>query len=179
MRIPSVTFRKILSHSTARSHRGAARGIMLIECLVYIALLFVILEVAFKLFYSCWDNARDVRRYTDDIVSTLKIGERWRQDVRTANAPLRAEETEAGRVLRMPHATGEIDYRISGDGIWRRAGGESEWIPVVQKIKSSRMEVDQRQHVSAWRWEVELAVRRKDARVLPRFTFEAVPQNNQ
>jgi hypothetical protein len=37
------------------------------------------------------------------------------------------------------------------------------------------MHADPRQHVRAWRWEVELAAYRKGARIRPLFTFVAVP----
>ncbi|HZV37035.1 MAG TPA: hypothetical protein VFB72_20835, partial [Verrucomicrobiae bacterium] len=71
-----------------RNHR---RGIMLVDCLVYIAVFFVILGVAFKMFYICWDSAKAFRRNTDQIAATLKTGERWRDDVRRAIAEPRAE----------------------------------------------------------------------------------------
>jgi hypothetical protein len=178
MKIPAVTFFATQNRPKTR-HPRALLGIMLVECLVYISLFFIILGVAFKLFYSCWANAKGVRRHTDEIVATLKTGERWRQDVRTATAPLRTEDSAEGNVICIPHAGGEIDYRFSEDAIWRRNGRESEWTQVLSKIKSSRMTADQRQRVTAWRWDVELASRRAGARMHPLFSFEAVPQNNQ
>ncbi len=60
---------------------------MLIDCMVYLALFLVISAVAFRVFYSCWDNAKNFRRSADEIAATLKIGDRWRTDVRTATAP--------------------------------------------------------------------------------------------
>jgi hypothetical protein len=41
-------------------------------------------------------------------------------------------------------------------------------------VKNSKMEMDQRRQVTAWRWELELQSARKAARVRPLFTFEAV-----
>jgi hypothetical protein len=46
--------------------RVRAAGIMLLECVVYIAVLMVILGLGGTAFYLCWDN-RDLRRNTDDI----------------------------------------------------------------------------------------------------------------
>ncbi|HWF19222.1 MAG TPA: hypothetical protein VG754_08140 [Verrucomicrobiae bacterium] len=151
-------------------------GIMLVDCLVYIAVFFMILGVAFKMFYSCWDSAKTFRRNSDQIAATLKTGERWREDVRRATATPRAEESSEGTVLRIPQKTSEVDYRFFDGELWRRDGNAGEWTPLLLKVKSSRMEQDKREHVAAWRWEVELATRRKGAKVVPLFTFEAVPQ---
>lgn len=151
------------------------QGILLIECIVYIGVFFLILGIAFKLFYSCWDTARGFRRNTDEIVSTLKTGERWRADVRTATAPLHAEVSPTGSVLHIPQRSGEIGYLFSESALWRRTGTNLEWTRLLSGVKSSRMAPDQRQQVAAWRWEVELAAHGKETRVIPLFTFEAVP----
>jgi hypothetical protein len=37
------------------------------------------------------------------------------------------------------------------------------------------MESERRQHVTAWRWEIELPTKKNTAQVHPLFTFEAVP----
>ncbi len=79
-------------------------------------------------------------------------------------------------MLRIPQKSGEIDYRFFEDALWRRDGADAGWIELLPKIKSSRMAADRRSQVTAWRWEVELMSHRKGARVVPLFTFEAVPQ---
>jgi hypothetical protein len=157
--------------------RRHEQGILLIDCMVYLALFFIISGVAFVVFYSCWDNSKNFRRSTDEIAATLKIGDRWRADVRTATAPLRVEASPTDSLLRIPQKTGEIDYRFFEGSLWRRNGTDAEWIELLPKIKSSRMAPDQRHQVTAWRWEVELMTHRKGARVVPLFTFEAVPQH--
>jgi hypothetical protein len=157
-----------------RSHQ---RGIMLVDCLVYIAVFFLILGVAFKFFYGCWDSAKAFRRNTDQVAATLKTGERWREDVRRATAAPRTEESLEGTVLRIAQKSGEVDYRFAETTLWRRNGDAGDWTPILLNVKSSRMEQDRREHVAAWRWEVELATKRKGARVVPLFTFEAVPQH--
>jgi hypothetical protein len=45
----------------------------------------------------------------------------------------------------------------------------------VPGVKSSKIAHDPRQKVTAWRWEIELATRKKAVRVRPLFSFEAVP----
>jgi hypothetical protein len=89
---------------------------------------------------------------------------------------LSAEDSPDGPVLKIPQGAGEIDYRFSTGILWRRAGGQGEWAQVLSDIKSCRMGADRRQHSTAWRCELELASHRKGARVVPLFTFEAVPQ---
>ena len=149
---------------------------MLAECLVYIVVFFAILGVSFKLFYICWDSSKNLRRNTDQIAATLKLGERWRADVRAAASAPRAETSTNGVILRIPQKDGEVDYRFAEGTLWRRNTGAGDWTSVLPNVKSSRMEVDQREHVAAWRWEVELVTHRNGAKVLPLFTFEAVPQ---
>lgn len=151
------------------------QGVMLIECLLYIGMFFVILGVAFGVFYACWDSAKALRRNTDQIAATLRTGERWRQDVRSATASLRVEDSTEGTILRIPEKSGQIEWRFSEGALWRRANGNEEWMRKLDGVKSSRMENDHREKVNAWRWEVELTTRRKGARVVPLFTFEAVP----
>jgi hypothetical protein len=160
----------------AREKITRQTGILLIECIFYMGLFFLVTGIAFKLFYSCWDSTRAFRRNAEQIATTVRTGERWRADVRSATAPLRAEDSPEGEVLRIPHGGGEIDYRFSTGTLWRRAGGQSEWAQVLSGIKSCRMAPDRRQQSTAWRWELELAAHRKGARVVPLFTFEAVPQ---
>jgi hypothetical protein len=166
--------------ASCRFHSGrrnsGRRGILLIECVFYMGLFFLVVGIAFKLFYSCWDSAKAFRRTTDQIANAIRTGDRWREDVRTATAPLRAEDSPEGPVLRIPHGAGEIDYMFSTAALWRRAGGTGDWTQVLPDIKSSRMAADQRRQLTAWRWELELATHRQGARVVPLFTFEAVPK---
>ena len=161
----------------AAPHRGQ-RGILLIECIIYLGLFFVVVGLAFQLFYACWDNARSFRRNADQIIGTLNAGERWRDDVRSANAALRAEDSPAGLLLHIPQQRGEVVYRYSSGSIRRRGGTMADWTQILAGVKSSRMELDKRQLVTAWRWEVELTVHRSNTRMRPLFSFEAVPPRN-
>src|SRR5262245_40944303 len=53
-------------------------GMMLIDCLAYIALLALILTMAFAAFYRANDYSRELSRNTADITRALQAGERWR-----------------------------------------------------------------------------------------------------
>jgi hypothetical protein len=145
------------------------------DCLIYMALLFLIVSMAYVVFYRGWDNSLNLRRGADQIAAALTAGERWREDVRTATGPLRAEVTNGEQILRLPHAKGEVDYRATRDAVLRRANVNADWREVLNRVKSSRMEPDPRQKVTAWRWDVELKTRQPKRKFQPVFTFEAVP----
>jgi len=174
---------KILTASSPPESRTSRRrivgGMMLVECIAYIGLFFLVMGVTFKLFYVCWDNSKSYRRSADAITAALNAGERWREDVRAASGPLRVDNPSGGEVLFIPEKSGEVAYRFSDGALWRRVGPDAGWIQALPRVKSSRMETDPRGRVTAWRWEVELTVHQKETRMLPLFTFEAVPQTNQ
>ena len=145
------------------------RGVTLIEMMVYVAVVSVVTMVAMLTYLTCWDHAIAVHRVSDDIVRTLEAGERWRDDVRGAAGP----PTLAEGVLRVPHQGGDVLYRLADDTVERKAGA-GEWAQALAEVKASRMLLDEGKHVRSWRWELELQVRKKKARLRPLFTFRAV-----
>ena len=158
--------------TSAKSHGRA--GIMLFECLVYIALLFVVTGIAFAAFYSCWENSIRLRNNADDITHTLTVGEQWREDIRRATGPITLENQPDGQRLHVPTKLGDVIYAFTSGRVERKAtlGG---WIVLLPRVNASKMETDNRTHVKAWRWEVELSPVRAKARLHPLFTFESVP----
>jgi hypothetical protein len=158
---------------------------------VYMAVLFVVLGLGYALMYRCVDNFMTLRRNADDIAHTLRAGEQWRADVRSA-APGRWETNSDGPILRLARATSsadfqsavspiynrqalEIAYRFSEAAVFRRAGS-GPWVQIVSHVQSSSMESDPRQKIMPCKWELELQPRVKTARVRPLFTFIAVPK---
>ena len=141
---------------------------------MYIALFAVVAGLGFAAFFQCRDSAESLRRTSDDIVLTLQAGERWREDVRGAVAPLQFVEGNGEQQVIVPQKTNQIAYRFSKQAVWRRADTNAPWVPLLPKVKQSRMERDARQQITAWRWEVELKTRRPESRLRPLFTFEAV-----
>ncbi|HXC98779.1 MAG TPA: hypothetical protein VN048_05515 [Verrucomicrobiae bacterium] len=148
---------------------------MLIDCMVYLAVFFVITGLALSIFYRCSDGSRLVGRTADDISSTVSAGERWRDDVRQATVPLRVEDFATGQLVTISTTNGAIRYRFSDGAVWRQNGDNAAWTSVLSRVKSSSVTPDNRHRVTAWRWEVELKPRQKFPRTLPLFTFEAVP----
>ena len=156
-------------------------GFMLIECVVYIVILLVVLDLAYGAYYRCQLNSVNLRRNAEDIIITVRAGERWRADVRSATNRVRLEDTAPGQLLYLQGASREVVYRSDANGISRRLG-TGPWVRVLPNVKSSTMKSDPRQYASPWCWELELAPRTqgsvKPGRVRPLFTFIAVPEGN-
>lgn len=156
--------------------RLAERGIMLLEAIVYVALLAIVLALALGAFYTGLENNRSLTRNADDITRTLKAGERWRADVRLAtSAPeIGANATATNVTLRLPRGNDAVEYALRDGVMFRRGLGETNETPLLAGVVRSEFLRDPRTNVIAWRWEVELAGRQKVARVRPLFTFQAV-----
>ena len=150
-------------------------GIVLVECLVYCGLLFLVLGLAFALFDLCWENSRNLRQNAEGVTRALTTGERWREDVRHATGPLRLEQTADGQVLHIPAGGGEVLYRASQETIWRQTPQCALWIEMLGHVKSSEMQPDRRTTVTAWRWDLELKNRDKNPRHRLLLAFESVP----
>ena len=160
---------------TTPARSGGECGIMLVDCLMYIALLGVILTLALAAFYRTNENSKNLAQNAADIVRALHAGERWREDVRAATGAPRVVEEANETLLQLPQAGGEVRYRWRDGIISRQTTGNTNWTDLLPNVKSSLMEPDPRGHVTAWRWELELQGRQKVARVKPLFTFQAVP----
>jgi hypothetical protein len=160
-----------LARNISRGMRQA--GILLTECLVYIAVFAILLGIGTAAFYFCWDHTRAVIYDTEDIAAALRAGEHWRADVRAATGKISVEATTAGEVVRIPETGKEIVYRFDADEMRRETSVANNSQLLLPKVKVSEMKPETRGTVSAWRWELELTPRRKDAQLPLRFTFEA------
>jgi len=149
-------------------------GIMLIECLVYISVFAILLGVGTGAFYVFWDNSTVLRETTDDITGALRAGEIWRTDVRGASGKIQTENSSDGVLVAIPQSGGEIFYRLSGDTLWRRTTAANYWTPVLHHIRNSQMQMDDRDGIQAWRWELKLIPRRAQEKMPLEFSFEAV-----
>lgn len=164
-----------LSRVDSRDARSRqAQGFSLVECLVYMGLFAVVVGLGMAAFFQCRDSAESLRRTADDIVVTLKAGERWREDVRRAVAPLQLVNGDSGQQVNIPQQSNQVAYRFFQQTVWRRADPNGVWVPLLSKVKQSRMERDARTQVAVWRWEVELKTRQPETRLRPLFSFTAV-----
>ena len=161
--------------------RRKVEAIQLIEALVYIAVVFVLLGVGYGAFYQCMDSSIALRWNADDITRALHAGERWRADLRAANRQVRLEQIPGEQILLLEGTAGKMAYRFSTNSVFRRTG-EGVWVRLLTNVKASAVQQDPRRHVTAWRWELELAPRQKGtirpSRVRPLFTFIAVPERS-
>jgi hypothetical protein len=151
---------------------------MLIEAITYVALLAVTLGLALGAFYVAFENNRNLTRNADDIARALRAGERWRADVREArSAPRFVTNAATSQIeLHLPKETNAVVYTFHDGVMFRQAPGESNAVTLLDRVQRSEFTRDLRPHVTAWRWEVELEVRQRVARVRPLFAFQAVEQ---
>jgi type II secretory pathway pseudopilin PulG len=181
-RVLSLEFR--VGRADTRRHPSAfqpsafnlqlAPGFTLIECLAYVGLFALFIVLVMTTFFRTREGADSLRRNADDITRALHAGERWREDVRTATAPP-SLVTENGQTwLALPHGTNTTVYTHFQNTVWRQEHTNQTWQPVLTRVTSSHMEADARQHVAAWRWEVELQTKDEMKRTKPSFTFLAV-----
>ncbi|MEK7686069.1 MAG: hypothetical protein AAB466_11665 [Verrucomicrobiota bacterium] len=163
------------SSPVPRHSRQTERGILLVDCMVYIALWSVVVGLAFASFYRCLDQTRHLSRNASDIARALQAGERWREDIHQAMGELALIESGEAQELRIPQQAGDVVYLFKEGTVFRRAGEKSRWAQLLADVKESSMQKDPRAHVTAWRWEVELKTTQKVVRLRPLFTFQAVP----
>ena len=147
---------------------------MLVECLVYIAVLALVLIVTMRGFSRCWDDSKALRHNADDIILVLHAGEQWRADVRAARGPAQLTQADGAEKLVIPSIAGPIIYTFAKGELRRQTSFPAATNLLLSNIQSSQMQSNPRQRVAAWTWELELKPTRKGARVRPLFTFEAV-----
>jgi Tfp pilus assembly protein FimT len=164
-----------LPRNNPRVRRQA--GILLTECLVYIAVFAILLGIGTAAFYFCWDHSKALVYATDDISSALRAGERWRADVRSATGKISIETSADGERVRIPKAGKEIVYQFESGELRREISDtKNSWL-LLPKVKASGMKPEARDGVTAWRWELELMPRRREMQLPLLFTFEAAQTN--
>jgi hypothetical protein len=150
-------------------------GILLMECVVYVAVFGILLGIGTAAFYFCWDHTRATIFTTSEIESALRAGETWRADVRAATGKISVVTSPTGETVRIPEGGKEILYRFESDELRRDIPAQGNSRLLLAKVKSSEMKAEARDNVTAWRWELEVAPRRKEAHLPLLFTFEAAP----
>jgi hypothetical protein len=155
----------------AKSRRTA--GILLVECVVYFAVFSILTGIGLAAFYLCWDDSKALVAATDDIGAVLRAGERWRADIRGATGKISVEPSAAGERVLIPGPAKEIVYRFEAGELRRESpAGQTSGL-VLARVKTSQMTMESRNGVTAWRWELELSLRRPETQLPLLFTFEA------
>jgi Tfp pilus assembly protein FimT len=150
-------------------------GVMLVECLVYIAVFGILTAIGFASYYLCWNQSKAVVYATDSITAALHAGERWRADVRHATGAIRVEESAGGQTLKIPGAGGTTIYRFAGGELRRETSVPPRSEVALSRVLTSRMNVEPRGGVTGCRWELQLVQRRPETQLPLLFTFEAAP----
>ena len=127
--------RRVLFPSSRR-----AGAFSLLECLVYVAMLMVIMALLSTVYYHADWNHRNLNRNAADIVRALQAGERWREDVRLASGPIQPGPGGAGQELSIPHTNGLVRYAFRDGAVWRQAGQPARWQEALAGVSNSRME---------------------------------------
>lgn len=159
-----------------REFPSSLGAIMLIECLVYIGVLGIIFGLSSLALFRGLEMSRRIHGNTDEISRALAAGERWREEIRKSIRVSLLTNAPGGAAIRMEDQNRKaIDYALRERALLRRTGEEGQWTPALKGVKSSNFVRDERFGLVSWRWELELQGTRKEARVRPRFTFQAVP----
>ena len=161
-------------HTSSRGQHGKF-GYLLVEYLIYIAVLAVVVGIAMSAFYRCLDNSCDLARTSDEILRVLRVGESWRGDIREAAGSPRVIHDGPLTAFEIPKAKTLVVYGFGDGAVWRKEG-QADPKQILPRVASCRMLEDRDERVTSWRWEVELTSKKKHVRLHPLFTFEAVPK---
>lgn len=149
---------------------------MLVECMVYIALVMIILGLGLNLFLKLLSFHRDLERNSHDIARSTKAGEIWRDDIRSASAAIQIENSADELRLTIPMGDESIEYRYRDGVLWRQATEERpSQSPFLKNLVSCEFVHESRPHAETWTWEVQLKTKKKVVHIEPRFSFLAVP----
>jgi len=154
------------------------RAILLIDLLMYMALLSIVLIIAAVVFDKMLTNSANLRRNIADIERAARAGERWRADVRSATDAIWTGRAADGETIVIPQREGEIVYSIGAGEVRRTVTGRAPSQMTLASVRAARMFEERRGHITAWSWHLELQTRQKNARVRPHFAFSAVPGRN-
>jgi len=153
----------------------SARALTLIECMVYMTILFVVTGLSVGAFYQCQTSAIALQRNASEIGRTVRAGEQWRKDVRQSTGMFFFDQ-DGHRFIRLPAKVGEVAYTYDGSNVWRKLPEKEQWVILLKDVKASEMRLESRQNVPVCSWDIELKEHRKKSRLKPMFSFLAVPQ---
>jgi Tfp pilus assembly protein PilE len=158
-----------------RSKAQLRRGISLIECLTYIAVLAVLMSIGGATVGKAWSRSRALSRNAQDIQRAINVGERWRADIRAATGHIETIATPTNQILRIPSHADTVEYEFADGEVRRRTNAHAGWMTVLLKVNASQMLPGTEPGVTSWQWELELQPAQKKTHVRPLFTFSAVP----
>ncbi len=155
-----------------KHHPNKCRAVSLVETLTYVAVLGVVILVSSKTVGNGSRQASVMRFQSEDMSAALHAGERWRSDIRAAiTAP---ELGQGPGTIQVETSEGLVNYSFDGQRLLRSVGKGKPQELIRGRVETSRMVLDQRKGVTAWRWELGLKRRNPRSQMRPLFTFLAV-----
>ena len=158
-----------------KANHQQSRGFSLIECLVYMSLVFIIAGAASSACLHLMEHSKRLKQTSDQVIRALQIGEIWRKDIRRSTGPITLHESSGNQSLHIPIGSTQVIYRFNSNYLERFPANQEAPVTMIERVQMSHMIQDQRGSVVSWRWELELQSRPHVARVKPHFTFQAVP----
>lgn len=149
------------------------RGMMLVECLIYLAVSSILVSLGIALYLRCLDSATNLEHNTDDIAGTLSVGERWRADLREATAPPQVLNANSPEMV-IPQTNGKVVYRYADGIIWRYDSASARWSRLLDRVASANWNAEARTRVTAWHLDIEMKTKKRQVRVRPLFSFIGV-----
>lgn len=151
-------------------------GWMLFQYLLYISILFVLVESATR-YYSAADmQSRMMSRSADNLMKCIRIGERWRNEIRGATKIDWSEETN--HAMKIHTESGQtVVYFFSGEYLFRQVDGGAE-IRILDWVKHGAFYRDDYEGpaLTAWRLEMDMKEFRPATLNRQNISMTAVPR---
>ena len=161
---------------TLRSSPEKVRGLMLLECLVYIAVLSGLLGLSVMLFNRSLNHSRRLQQNLGQISTVLKVGEAWRAQARDSTQWLAAGPE--GNGWKLKSLQGEVAYLVDGEGnLWMHSPAAPPRL-LIKQVKQLQGGQERRGDLNLAQFTVELRTDRARPRHRPLFSFQAVLQSN-
>ena len=151
------------------------RGMLLAQALVWIALAGIVISLTGKFLSIGLTHSKRMRDMSQEIVRMQQVGERWRKDVRKADA-IEMETTDEGDRMHLS-AGGELvaEYVFFAEKVTRSAPGIKLPDLMLKNVKECKFERNVRPGVAGWKWGVMVdAGRLSEVHRPVEFTFSAV-----
>jgi len=149
------------------------KGMMLVDCLIYLAISSLLIGLGIALFLRCLGAATELSHNADDIAGALTLGEQWRADLRRANAEPHPTRPGAADLI-IPGAKGTIAYRLLNGAIWRQESGDAAWTRLLDRVVRVEWTPEDRSRVIAWHMDIEMKTKKRHIHVRPLFSFVGV-----
>jgi hypothetical protein len=142
--------------------------------MIYISLVFVLLGIAFAIFYQCQTRSVHLRRACEQMATALRFGERWRKETAAAASRPTLEQDSAWIKFTIPQKNGEVIYLFQNGFIFRKPADAELMQPFVEGVRKFNVVQERRGGIEGWRLELELFTYEKNPKIKPLLSFLSV-----